>query len=60
VSRHAPVRARRGRDPEAIDLFLTEEDVRRALEDCPRDEPQWRGLLRVEKVELAGAAMSQN
>ena len=34
-------------DPEAIELFITEEDARRALEDCLRDEPHWRGLLRV-------------
>jgi hypothetical protein len=26
-------------DPEAIELFSTEEDARRALEDCLRDEP---------------------
>jgi len=32
-------------DPEAIELFITEEDARRALEDCLRDEPKWRGLL---------------
>jgi hypothetical protein len=28
-------------DPEAIELFITEEDARRALEDCLRDEPEW-------------------
>jgi hypothetical protein len=39
-------------DPEAIELFITEEDARRALEDCLRDEPQWRGLLEVKEVEL--------
>jgi hypothetical protein len=27
-------------DPEAIELFITEEDARRALEDCLRDESQ--------------------
>jgi hypothetical protein len=27
-------------DPEAIELFITEEYGRRALEDCLRDEPQ--------------------
>ena len=26
-------------DPEAIELFITEEDAKRALEDCLRDEP---------------------
>jgi hypothetical protein len=39
-------------DPEAIELFITEEDARRALEDCLRDEPQWRGRLEVKEVEL--------
>jgi hypothetical protein len=27
-----------------------------ALEDCLRDEPEWRGLLRVEPIELEGSA----
>ena len=39
-------------DPEAIELFITEEDARRALEDCLRDEPQWRDPLEVTEVEL--------
>jgi hypothetical protein len=39
-------------DPEAIELFITEEDARRALEDCLRDGPQWRGRLEVKEVEL--------
>jgi hypothetical protein len=39
-------------DPEAIELFITREDAKRALEDCLRDEPDWRGLLRVEEFEL--------
>ena len=40
-------------DPEAIELFIiTEEDARRALEDCLRDEPQWRDRLEVTEVEL--------
>jgi hypothetical protein len=38
--------------PEAIELFITEEDARRALEDCRRDEPQWSGRLEVTEVEL--------
>jgi hypothetical protein len=40
-------------DPEAIDVYLFEQDAQRALEDSLRDEPNWRGLLRVEAVELA-------
>jgi hypothetical protein len=39
-------------DPEAIELFITEDDARRALEDCLRDEPQWCGRLEVTEVEL--------
>ena len=33
-------------------LFITEEDARRALEDCLREEPQWRDRLEVTEVEL--------
>jgi hypothetical protein len=47
-------------DPEAIELFITEEDARRAPEDCLRDEPEWRGLLRIEEIEFSGASSSQN
>jgi hypothetical protein len=43
-------------DPEAIELFITEEDARRALEDCLRDEPDWRGLLRVEAIEFTATS----
>ena len=48
------------RDPEAIELFLTEEDAKRALEDCLRDEPDWCGLLRVEEIELSADKTSLN
>jgi hypothetical protein len=47
-------------DPEAIELFITEEDARRALEDCLRDEPQWRDRLEVTEVELDHAHTSLN
>jgi hypothetical protein len=48
-------------DPEAIDVYLCEQDAHQALQDCLRDEPEWRGLLRVEEVELSNAASpSQN
>jgi hypothetical protein len=30
-------------DPEAIELFITEEDAKRALEDCLRHEPGGAG-----------------
>ncbi len=39
-------------DPEAIELFITEEDARRALDDCLRDERQWRDRLDVTEVEF--------
>ena len=39
-------------DPEAIELFITEEDAKRALEAYLRDEPNWQGRLRVDEVEL--------
>ena len=39
-------------DPEAIELFITEDDARRALEDCLRDESQLHGRLAVTEVEL--------
>jgi hypothetical protein len=47
-------------DPEAIDVYLCEEDAQRALEDCPSDEPQWHGQLRVEEIEFAGILQSVN
>jgi hypothetical protein len=47
-------------DPEAIDVYLAEEDAQPTLEDCLRDEPQWRGLLRVETVELDHEHTSPN
>jgi hypothetical protein len=43
-------------DPEAIDVYLCEQDAQRALQDCLKDEPEWRGLLRVEEVELEASA----
>jgi hypothetical protein len=47
-------------DPEAIDLFLREEDARQALEDCLADEPQWAGTLGVEREELDDRNTSNN
>jgi hypothetical protein len=46
-------------DPEAIDVNLCEQDAQRALENCLRDEPDWRGLLRVEELEFGGVAIRQ-
>jgi hypothetical protein len=45
-------------DPEAI--FITEEDARRALEDCLRDEPDWRGFLHLEEIEFSSASEYPN
>ena len=39
-------------DSEAIDLFLREEDARRALEECLADEPDRVGMLSAEPVEV--------
>jgi hypothetical protein len=38
-------------DDRAIDVFLSQADAQRALEECLRDEPDWAGLLRVVAVE---------
>ena len=47
-------------DPEAIDVFLRPDEAERALEDCLRDEPEWRGLLRVEEIEFSVTSESPN
>lgn len=47
-------------DPEAIDVYLREDDAQRALKDCLRDEPQWHGLLHIETVELSADKTSLN
>lgn len=47
-------------DREAIDVFVRLEDARGALEDCLRDEPKWRGLLRVEEIEFSATSESAN
>jgi hypothetical protein len=47
-------------DPEAIDLFLCEEDAMAALEDALRDEPGWAGTLAIEPIELDEPSMSPN
>jgi hypothetical protein len=47
-------------DPEAIDIYLCEQDAQRALEDCLRDEPRWEGLRRVETIELSADKTSLN
>lgn len=41
-----------GGDPEALDVYLCEQDAQHALEDCLRDEPQWPGLLQIHEVDI--------
>jgi hypothetical protein len=47
-------------DSESIDLFLLEEDARRALREILWDEPDWAGLFHVEPVELDERDVSAN
>jgi hypothetical protein len=47
-------------DPEAINVFVHEEDAQRALVGCLRDEPEWRTRLRIEEIEFADASSSLN
>jgi len=47
-------------DPEAIDVFIRPEDAQRALEECLRDEPDWRGLLRVDEIEFSATPECTN
>jgi hypothetical protein len=47
-------------DSESIDLFLREEDARRALEDILSGEPEWAGMFHVERVELDERAVKTN
>jgi hypothetical protein len=46
--------------PEAIDVFIRPEDAQRALQDCLRDEPDWRGLLRVEEIDFSATSECAN
>jgi hypothetical protein len=45
---------------DSIDLFLREQDVRRALEEILSDEPDWAGLFYVAPVELDERDVSTN
>jgi hypothetical protein len=47
-------------DSKAIDVYLREQDAERALEDCLRDEPEWRGILEVTDVEFSSASECPN
>ena len=53
-------RLHRARQLLTIDVYLSEQDAHRALENCLRDEPEWRGLLRVEAIELSATDQSAN
>jgi hypothetical protein len=39
-------------DPEAIDVYLCEDEAQEALAACLCDEPQWQGLLRIAEIDL--------
>jgi hypothetical protein len=39
---------------EAVELFVRREDAERMLDELLRDEPQWAGLFRIERIELGG------
>jgi hypothetical protein len=43
-------------DSESIDLFLREEDAKRALAKCLGDDPDWTLLLHVVPIELPAYA----
>jgi hypothetical protein len=43
-------------DTEAIDVFLSEDDAELALAECIVDKPGWRGLLRVQEIEVDSLA----
>jgi hypothetical protein len=47
-------------DPEAIELFITEQDAQRALEIVCGTSPQWSGRLEVTEVELDHEQTSLN
>jgi hypothetical protein len=45
---------------DAIDVFIRPEDAQRALQDCLRDDPDWRGLLRVEEIDFSATSECAN
>jgi hypothetical protein len=47
-------------DPRATDVCYASKMPSGALADCLRDEPDWRGRLRVEEIELADTFQSPN
>jgi hypothetical protein len=47
-------------DSESIDLFVREEDARRALEDILADEPDWSCLFFVTPVDLDDSSPAAN
>jgi hypothetical protein len=36
----------------SVDLFVRREDAERTLAELLRDEPDWRGLFRIEELEF--------
>lgn len=47
-------------DPQAIELFITEEDARRALDECLQDQAESRGVLEVKEIALDHERTSLN
>jgi hypothetical protein len=39
---------------EAVDFFFTEEEAQAALRRVLEDEPEWRNIVRIERIELDG------
>jgi hypothetical protein len=44
----------------AIDVYLRADEAEKALEAALWDQPEWRGLLRVEEIELDERDVSAN
>ena len=59
-SERACLRARRARRPRGDRPYVQEDDARRALEECLRDEPDWVGMLYVKPIELDERDVSSN
>ncbi len=36
----------------SVELFARREDAERTLEELLHDEPEWRGLFRIEEIDL--------
>jgi hypothetical protein len=41
---------------EAVDFFFTEEEAEAALRRVLEDEPNWRNIVRIDRIELEGVS----